>query len=251
MTLTQAEVFDQLRHVRPDGSEYWSARDLQGLLGYAKWENFQTAITRAIEACENSEQPSTDHFPAARKMVEIGSSTRRDVLDYHLTRYAAYLTAMNSDPAKGAVALAQTYFTAQTRAAEIQQARAASDDLDPVLAQLAALASVRRDQLNMQRTLDSQARELAQVRQQLDNTPVAMFPALEGRLKAKCQELGKLMPGQYPAAYRALKAQFGQSGAPLARYNSLPARQFEDAMRFLDGLIVSYRGGYLLGGDQA
>lgn len=105
------------------GVEFWLARDLQHLLGYAKWENFQNAISKAKTACEVSGYQAADHFPDVRKMVEIGSDTRRPVDDIMLTRYACYLIAQNGDPKKQEIAFAQTYFAVRTRQAELIEKR--------------------------------------------------------------------------------------------------------------------------------
>ncbi|GHV26182.1 hypothetical protein AGMMS4952_05680 [Spirochaetia bacterium] len=75
--------------------ECWSARELQNVLGYAKWENFTKVIEKAKTACKTSGINSTDHFPELRKMVEIGSGTQREIDDIALTRYACYLIAQN------------------------------------------------------------------------------------------------------------------------------------------------------------
>lgn len=111
--------FDAIRQITEDGNEYWSARDLAKLLGYAKWDKFKIAIERAQKACQNSGQAISDHFPQMGKMVKLGSQAQRSVEDYHLSRYACYLLVENADSSKPIVALGQTYFAVQTRRQEI------------------------------------------------------------------------------------------------------------------------------------
>lgn len=115
--------FETIRHTTDEGAEYWSARELMDVLEYALWQNFQTAIKRAMTACENSGQAVSDHFIDSNKMVEVGSGAKRRVQDYRLSRYACYLIAQNGDPAKPVIAAAQTYFAVQTRRAELADAQ--------------------------------------------------------------------------------------------------------------------------------
>ena len=99
--------------------EIWFARDLQKVLGYARWENFQIAIGRAVESCKQQNISIDDHFREVTKKVQLGSGSKREVIDYMLTRYACYLIAQNGDPKKEEIAFAQGYFAVQTRRAEL------------------------------------------------------------------------------------------------------------------------------------
>ena len=60
-----------------DGGEYWLARDLQQLLGYAKWENFAKVIGKAKTACTGSGVNPDDHFLDVRKMIGLGKGATR------------------------------------------------------------------------------------------------------------------------------------------------------------------------------
>lgn len=108
---------------RYEGVEYWSARELQHILGYARWESFYNVIIKAETACQNADTNVSDHFRHITKMVVLGSGAQREVEDIALTRYACYLIAQNGDPAKPAIAFAQTYFAVQTRKQEIIEQR--------------------------------------------------------------------------------------------------------------------------------
>lgn len=122
------DLFNRFEAVAAEcqGVECWSARELQPLLGYSKWENFCKVIDKAKESALNSDKKTksdaetlSKHFPDVRKMVSIGYGVDREIDDILLTRYACYLIAQNGDPSKKEISFAQNYFAIQTRKAEL------------------------------------------------------------------------------------------------------------------------------------
>ncbi len=106
-----------------EGIEFWLARDLQILLGYAKWDNFTSVILKAKISCENTGQKVEDHFADVGKTIEMPKGAQKEVSEIMLTRYACYLIAQNGDPRKEEIAFAQNYFAVQTRKFEVIEKR--------------------------------------------------------------------------------------------------------------------------------
>jgi len=106
-----------------EGVECWSARELQSLLGYSKWENFSKVIDKAKESCQNAGEKIAYHFPDVRKTIPMPKGAEKEIDDILLTRYACYLIAQNGDSRKEQIAFAQNYFAVQTRRAEIIEQR--------------------------------------------------------------------------------------------------------------------------------
>lgn len=114
-------LFEDIKHINNDGSEFWYARELQKLLGYTEYRKFLPVINKAKEACQNSGYIVSDHFADVGEMVEIGSGATRFIENIKLTRYACYLIAMSGDSRKKVIAMAKTYFAIKTRQQEVME----------------------------------------------------------------------------------------------------------------------------------
>ena len=82
------KTFEDLKKTNTHDAEYWSARDLQSLLGYSQWRRFEQAIERAKTSCKESGNSPDHHFAGAGKPITGGKGAVQIVDDYHLSRFA-------------------------------------------------------------------------------------------------------------------------------------------------------------------
>lgn len=115
--------FESHAKTSDEGVEFWLARDVQQLLGYTKWDNFISVISKAKTACEVTGHAVRDHFADVGKTIRMPKGAQKEVPDIMLTRYACYLVAQNGDPKKEEISFAQNYFAVQTRKFEIIEKR--------------------------------------------------------------------------------------------------------------------------------
>jgi len=114
------KALEQVKREAPNGEDYWMARDIQGILGYAKWDTFEGVIERSKMACESAGFRVAYHFLDTKKMISGGKGAKLERADCYLTRYACYLVAMNGDSSKPEISTAQSYFAAQARRQELR-----------------------------------------------------------------------------------------------------------------------------------
>lgn len=118
---------EEVKRTSQKGTDYWMAREINDILGYPTWREFEYVIDRAITSCGVTGLDPGNHFVPTHKMVKIGSGAERSTPDYFLSRPACYLIAMNGDPSKPEIAAAQAYFAIQTRRMELEDQAAADE----------------------------------------------------------------------------------------------------------------------------
>ena len=84
--------FEDLKKINEYGAEYWSAREIQPLLGYTQWQRFEDAIKRAITSYKSSGNEPDHHFADAGKPIEVGKGAVQLVNDYN------YIISVNNNP---------------------------------------------------------------------------------------------------------------------------------------------------------
>ena len=185
-------IFESIKHVNEYGQEYWTARELIPVLQYNEYRFFKKVILKAIDACEGSKIKASEHFVQVHDSSPMPNGGVREIEDYHLSRYACYLIAMNGDPRKKAIALAQTYFAVKTRQQELIEHY---DDLTENQKRLA----IRQEMKNHNKALADAAHDAGV----LTNRDYAIFQdsgymGLYGGLRAKdIHERKGLKPSQH------------------------------------------------------
>jgi DNA-damage-inducible protein D len=214
LTPANGSPFDRIRQVRPDGTEFWSARQLQSLMGYAAWRNFQPAIARAIQTASNTGSDVRSHFAESRKIVERSQGGGRLQDDFELSRHAAYLVAMNGDPNKPEVAAAQVYFAGRTRDSEVAEQQAA---------ELPAWAAALHALVDQQAAMEVEQRRQAERIQSM----AAKVAAIEGA-HDEFTALGYAKLNDFPTN-RPYLARAGAAASRLMRERGQEPRTRQDA----------------------
>ena len=220
--------FDVYRQEREDGTEFWSARDLMGLMGYSQWVTFENPLKRAMKAAENQNLQVEANF---YRSLKVGTAGKMKQTDYELTRFAAYLVAMNGDPNKPEVASAQAYFATRTRQAETQQPAQLTDE--ELLSRALMVANSKMERLEAEKAEAVEQSEAA-----LARTHVAEAEADESRPKAEAFDSFMRTDGTYYMGAVAKMLGMGQNELfrrlrearvliPSGHLYNTPYRQFE------------------------
>ncbi len=175
----QEKIFEEIKHINEYGEEFWYARELQKVLDYSEWRNFNLVIKKATIACENSGNNVSDHFVDVNKTIAMPKGASKKIEEFMLSRYACYLVVQNGNSRKKVIALGQTYFAVKTRQQEL------IDDYDRLSEEQKRLA-IRNEIINHNKSL-AEAADMAGVKTPLE---YAIFQnhgymGLYGGLKAK------------------------------------------------------------------
>ena len=220
--------FDVYRQEREDGTEFWSARDLMGLMGYAQWVTFENPLKRAMKAAENQNLQVEANF---YRSLKVGTAGKMKQTDYELSWFAAYLVAMNGDPNKPEVASAQAYFATRTRQAETQQPAQLTDE--ELLSRALMVANSKMERLEAEKAEAVEQSEAA-----LARAHVAEAEADEARPKAEAFDSFLRTDGTYYMGAVAKMLGMGQNELfrrlrearvliPSGHLYNTPYRQFE------------------------
>lgn len=239
--------FDEIMEIDNDGTSVWRARNLQSLMGYPRWSDFQRPIGRAMATAANTGMDVERSFRRSPETSGLGQGARPRE-DLKLDRDAAYLVAMNGDPNKAEVAEAQVYFVEQTKKQERQERPAFPapipanvDDLDL----LESLIQVVR--LNRQQVAAVQAAQIEQaVRQQVLEARIDgiegnhdFFAALAyAKMNGLSTEAGYLRRLGTAASLITQRMGVGMGKAPHALYgrvNTYPVAALKEAVDVLSG----------------
>ncbi len=154
------KVFEDIKHIDENDNEYWLARELQKVLEYKDWRNFNKVIDKAIISANNSYPNQNLWGVEITTPINSGKGKTEMVKDYRLTRYACYLIAQNGDPRKEVIALAQTYFVIQTRKQELSEKE--YNELTENEKRLYRRKQVKRENYNLNKTaVNSGVKDLA------------------------------------------------------------------------------------------
>jgi DNA-damage-inducible protein D len=143
------DSLEAVKHKTADGKDFWRAREINVILGYPTWREFEGVIERAQTACAVANIPPANHFVLTHNMMEVGRGAQRQGDDFFLSRAGCYFIAMNGLPSKPAIAAAQAYFAIQTRRMEIADKRVADQKRlemrDKVTASFKKISAVAQD----------------------------------------------------------------------------------------------------------
>lgn len=212
--------FDKIRRIDDEG-EYWMDEKLGETFGYSEYSKFTPVVNKAKVACEKSGNLVENHFAHVSVIVKLGSGSKREVTRTRLSRYAAYLCALEADASKKIVAEAKTYFAIRTREAEV--AEALENEMDADLRQILQLTQA------IQQTRNEQKR-LAAVQEE-QNAVLANHTARLASIEHNTgwqAALAYAIENEFPYTDTATMSRFGKLTAKITREMNLEPRKTVD-----------------------